>query len=74
MPTIYQPSSLLHTIIALIFYITMAGFVIYSIIALYSLIRFGKSKSLALMITALYTIIASGLYASAVINLNNLKF
>jgi hypothetical protein len=74
MNPIYQPTSLGHAIVALVFYIISAGFVIYSLLALYALARYGRSKSLVAAVSVLYFIIAAGLYSAAVLNLNNIKF
>ncbi|OGE88311.1 MAG: hypothetical protein A3J07_00775 [Candidatus Doudnabacteria bacterium RIFCSPLOWO2_02_FULL_49_13] len=73
-PDIYQPTTLGHTILALAFYVLMAGFVIYSLVALYSLLRFGRSMILAIIVALLYLIISASLYAAAVGNLNGIKF
>ena len=73
-PEVYQPTSLGLTILALVFYIFMAGFIIYSLIALYSLLRYGRSIIVAIIVSLLYLIISASLYAAAVGNLNSLKF
>ncbi|OGE80027.1 MAG: hypothetical protein A2660_02950 [Candidatus Doudnabacteria bacterium RIFCSPHIGHO2_01_FULL_45_18] len=70
----YQPTSLGTTILTLVFYITIIGFAIYSLIALYALLRFGRSKILSMTITILYLIIAAGLYAAAITNLHAIRF
>ncbi len=70
----YQQGSLIQTILALIFYIIMAGFAFYSILAIYTLLRYARSKPLALAVVLLYLVISSGLYAAALINLNSIKF
>lgn len=73
-PQIYQPTGLGMTLIALVFYVLMAGFVLYSLIALYALLRFGRSKILAIIVSILYLIISASLYAAAVGNLGKIKF
>ena len=73
-PPVYQPTSLGATILALVFYIFMAGFVLYSLLSMYSLIRFGRSKILAIIVSLLYLVISASLYAAAVGNLNKIKF
>ena len=71
----HQPvSSLTSSIISIVFYLIMAAFVLYSLLAIYSLLRFGRSKILGLIISLLYLIISAGLYAAAVNNLNAIKF
>jgi len=72
-PPIYNPTNLGTTIVALIFYILMAGFVLYSLVALYALLRFGRSKILSIIVSILYLIISAGLYAAAVGNLGAIK-
>jgi len=70
----YQPTSFGNSILAIFFYLLMAAFVLYSLLALYSLLRFGRSKVLATIVSILYLIITAGLYAAAVSNLNAIKF
>ena len=70
----YQPTSLAHSLIALVFYLLMAGFVVYSFFAIYALLRFGRSKLLAATLSILYVIITLSLYAAAQSNLNNIEF
>jgi hypothetical protein len=43
-------------------------------LAIYALLRFGRSKMLGIVVSLLYLIIAAGLYAAAVSNLNNIHF
>ena len=69
---VYQPSTLGHTVLALVFYILMAGFILYSLLALYALLRFGRSKILVIFISILYLIITASLYAAAIGNLNKI--
>ncbi len=69
---IYQPSTLGHTILALVFYILMAGFILYSLLALYALLRHGRSKILVILVSIIYLIITASLYAAAIGNLNNI--
>jgi len=70
----YQPENLVHTIVALVFYLIMAGFFIYSLLALYGLLKFGRSKILSVTVAIIYLVLAAGLYSTAVINLNNIKY
>ena len=71
--TPYQPTSIGHSILALVFYLLMAGFVFYSLLGIYALLRFGRSKILAIIICIVYLMISAGLYAAAVSNLNAIK-
>jgi hypothetical protein len=73
-PSVYQPTGLGTTIVALVFYIFMAGFVLYSLIALYALLRFGRSKIVSILVSILYLIMTASLYAAAVGNLNQIHF
>ena len=70
----YEPSSLAHTLLALLFYVVTAGFILYSLMALYSLLRWGQSKITAILVSVFYLIIATSLYAAAIIKLNAIKF
>lgn len=70
----YEPSSLGHTILALVFYIVTAGLILYSLIALYSLLRWGQSKITAILVSVFYLIIMTSLYAAAIIKLNAIRF
>jgi hypothetical protein len=69
----YQPTSLGHTLVALAFYIITAGFILYSIVALYALLRFGKSKIVAILVSVFYLIVMASLYTSGILQLNSLK-
>ena len=64
----------MQSIISIIFYLIVAAFVLYSLLALFSLLKFGRSKILGIIISLLYLIITVSLYAAAVGNLNSLKF
>jgi len=70
----YQPTTLGASLLALVFYIIMAGFVIYSLLAIYALLRFGRSKILAIIVSIIYLIISAGLYTMAVANLSAIHF
>ncbi len=59
-------------IISLFFYLLMVALIVYSLIAIYSLLRYGRSQILGIGITLLYLIITASLYAAAVTNLNKL--
>ncbi|MBI2356012.1 MAG: hypothetical protein HYV13_02305 [Candidatus Doudnabacteria bacterium] len=74
MLTVYEPTNLIHTIIALVFYVLMAGFALYSFLALYALNRFGRSKLVSASVSLLYIIIAASLFAAAQTDLNSIKF
>lgn len=72
--TVYQPENLIHSVIALVFYILMAGFAVYSFLALYALNRFGRSKLITATVSLIYLIIAASLFAAAQSNLNQIHF
>jgi MFS family permease len=74
MYTIYEPAQLAHTILALVFYVLMLGFVIYSFLSLYTLNKYGRSKILSAGVSLLYIIIIASIFAAAQTNLNNIKF
>ncbi|MBX4186936.1 MAG: hypothetical protein KW802_01600 [Candidatus Doudnabacteria bacterium] len=65
--------SLGFNLISIIFYLLMVVFVLYSLLAIYSLLRFGRTKIMGIIMALLYLIICAALYASAVGNLNLLK-
>ena len=67
-------SSLGHSILSIVFYLIMVGIVLYSLIAIYALLRYGRDRILAIIISLVYLIISASLYAAAVGNLNNIKF
>ena len=73
-PNIYQPTNIGTSLLALAFYLFMAGFILYSLISLYALMRFGRSKILAIIVSIIYLIISASLYAAAVGNLNLIHF
>jgi hypothetical protein len=70
--TPYEPTSLGHTVVAVIFYLIMAAFMIYSLLAMYALLSFGRSKILGAIVSILYLVIVASLYAAAVGNLNQI--
>lgn len=61
-----------HSILSVIFYLLMVGFVLYSLFAIYSLLRFGRSKIIGISVSIIFLIIAASLYAAAVSSLNNI--
>lgn len=69
----YQPNTFVESIVALIFYLIMAGFVLYSLLALYALMRYGRTKIITIAVALVYLIICGSLYLAAVVNLNDIK-
>jgi hypothetical protein len=65
----YQPSGLVNSVVALAFYIIMAFFFLYSLISIYALLRYARSKILGIIIAVIYLIIIGSLYTVAVQNL-----
>ena len=57
-----------------IFYLAMAALAVYSVLMMYALLRFGKSKILAMVLCAFYLILISTLYALASANFNQITF
>ncbi len=57
-----------------IFYILLGIHGIYSLVMVYILLRYGKSKILSLAICALYAVIMTTLYAAAMANFGMLTF
>jgi hypothetical protein len=60
-------------IVGIIFYLFMTVIIVYSLIAIYSLLSYGKSRILGLTVTILYLIILVSLYGAAISNLNQIK-
>lgn len=65
---------MIKTAFELLFYAVMLLLAIYSLIMIYTLLRFGQSKILGLIVTALYIVVAFGLFGAAVINFNHISF
>lgn len=63
---------MITTIVSFIFHALMIVLAVYSLIAVYSLLRYGRSKTLGLIVSILYLVIIAGLYAAAVANLNQI--
>lgn len=72
MYSVYQPNALPHTILALVFYVLMFGFVAYSFLTLYTLNKYGRSKILAAAVSLVYVIIIASIFAAAQTSLNNI--
>lgn len=66
--------TLVNTIIRFAFYILASGIGFYSFLALYSLLRFSKSKIVALAAGGAYVYLLLTLFATAMITLNKIKF
>ncbi len=58
----------------ILFYGLMIILAFYSVLMVYVLLRFAKLKILALIISALYLILITSLYAAAVANFNQIPF
>lgn len=56
------------------FYILLGIHGLYSLVMVYILLRYGKSKILGLVVSALYAIIVTTLYAAAMANFSQLTF
>ena len=57
---------LINSIISVIFYLIMAAFMLYSLQAIYTVLRFGRSKILAIIVCIVYLIISASLYFAAI--------
>jgi hypothetical protein len=71
--TIPQNPNLIYSIVTIAFYLILFAFIIYSLLATYALLRYGRSKKIGLITAAVYIVICTGLFTFAIINLNNLK-
>ncbi len=69
-----QTNNLISSAVSIVFYLLMAGFVVYSMLALYSLLKFGNSRILGVTVSLIYLVVSAILYAAALSNLGNLKF
>ncbi len=58
----------------ILFFAAMTILGIFSLIMIYVLLRFGKSKSLGLILSALYLLLMISLFAAAVANLNAIPY
>lgn len=65
---------IIKLLVQTVFFILMGIHGLYSIVMVYILLRYGKSKILGLMVSALYAIIVTTLYAAAMANFNQLTF
>jgi len=61
------------SILDAIFYIILVVFLLYSLLAIYALLKEGRSKSLSIIVTLVYLAMATAIYFTAVIHLNNIK-
>lgn len=57
-----------------IFYILLVIHGLFSLVMVYILLRYGKSKLLSLSVSAVYAIIITALYATALANFHKLTF
>jgi len=65
---------MLQTIATLIFDAMMLIIAIYSLVSVYVLLRFGKSKILGICVSIFYLVIMTSLYAAAAANFGLLTF
>ncbi|TSA46414.1 hypothetical protein D4R52_00565 [bacterium] len=65
---------MLHTIASILFYMMMAAVALYSAVTVYVLLKFGKSKILAIVISLFYLVVMTSLYAAAVSNFEAIIF
>ena len=65
--------NLINSIISVIFYLIMAVFVLYSLQAIYALLKFGRSKILGIIVSIVFMIISGSLYAAAVVILGKIN-
>ncbi|OGE77887.1 MAG: hypothetical protein A2751_02475 [Candidatus Doudnabacteria bacterium RIFCSPHIGHO2_01_FULL_46_14] len=65
---------IIKLIVQTVFYILLGIHAIYSLVMVYILLHYGKSKILSLTVCALYAIIMTTLYAAALANFSALSF
>jgi hypothetical protein len=68
----YQNSNPVYTILAIIFYVALIILAFYSLLAVYALLKFGRSRTVGIIISLCYLIITAGFYFAALTNLNAL--
>lgn len=65
---------ILQLLVQSVFYILLGIHALYSLVMVYILLRYGKSKILSLTVCALYAIVITTLYAAAMANFTQLSF
>jgi len=69
-----QSTTFLTSVVRLVFYIIASGIAFYSFLAIYSVMRFSKSKITALTASAILCYVLLTIFTSAVITLYKIKF
>lgn len=65
---------MIELIVQTVFFLAMIALAIFSIAMFYALFRFGKSKTLVLIVSTVYVIVMLSLFVAATINLNKISF
>ncbi|MBI4050672.1 MAG: hypothetical protein HY396_01710 [Candidatus Doudnabacteria bacterium] len=65
---------IIKLLVQILFYGLMMILAFYSLLMVYVLLRFGKSKVLGLVLSAFYLILITSLYAAAIANFNQISF
>ena len=65
---------MIEIVAKILFYALMGTFGVFSLIEVYILLRFGRSKILGLVLSAFYAILMLSLYAAALDNFQQIRF
>mgnify|MGYP001583952719 CR=1 FL=1 len=65
---------ILELLAKIVFYGFILLFSLFSFAMIYTLLRYGKSLALGLIMSAVYVVIIVSLYATALVNFNRLNF
>jgi hypothetical protein len=65
---------MISTIIHYVFFTLVLIMAVYSLTAIYALLRFGQNKTLAATVAIVYLVVCSSLFALAVTSLNKINF
>ena len=60
-------------IVSIIFYLILVVYAIYSLIALYALLKFGQNKILGIVVSLVYLAFSLSFYFGSMVYINNLK-
>lgn len=65
---------MIELISQLIFGLLLVALALYSLAAIYALLRFGRSKTLGIVLTIFYLILMVSLYSAAQFNFDKIRF
>ena len=59
-------------IVNTIFYIFLAIFLLYTLLAIYALLRFGRTKIIGIVVSLVFLALSAALYVTALIHISNI--